>query len=157
MPHPFRVAPGQVIVYRYQVRAAASERVQVKRQRGDQSFAFAGRHLRDSAPVQNDTAEQLHVEVHHVPDHRLIAHREAVSPILEPARGVFHHRKCFRQNFIQLFPLLLQVRNLRDLFLPVRSFCPQLVVRQALELLVELVDPANSRHQTLELALIFRP
>ena len=107
--------------------------------------------------MQNDSAKQLHVEVHHVPDHRLIAHREAVSPILEPAGSVFYHRKCFWQDFIELFPLFLQVRNLRELFLPVRSFCPQLVVRQALELLVELVDPANSRHQTLELTLIFRP
>ena len=122
MPHPFRVAPGQVIVYRHEMRASASERVQVKRQRRDQGFTFAGRHLRDSAPVQNNTAEQLHVEVHHVPDHRLIAHREAVSPILEPARGVFHHRKCFRQDFIELCPLLLQVRNLRDLFLPAAVF-----------------------------------
>ncbi len=156
MSHPFRVAPGQVIVYRHEVRASASERVQVKRQRCDQSFTFAGRHFRDSTPVQNDTAEQLHVEVHHVPDHRLIAYREAVSPILEPTGSVFHHRKCFRQDFIELFPLLLQVRNLRELFLPVRSFCPQLVVRQALELLVELVDPVNSRHQPLKLALIFR-
>ena len=157
MSHPFRVAPGQVIVYRHEVRASASKRVQVKRQRRHQSLAFARCHLRDPAPVQNDSAEQLHVEMHHVPDHRLIAHRESVSPILEPARGVFHHRKCFRQNFIELFPLLLDIRKVRYLFFPRRSFCPQLIVGQALELLVQLVDPVHNRHQTPELALIFRP
>jgi hypothetical protein len=107
--------------------------------------------------MQNDSAKQLHVEVHHVPDHRLIAHRESLSPILEPARGVFHHSKCFRQDFIELFPLLLEIRKLRYLLFPRRCFCPQFIVGQVLELLVQLVGPAHNRHQTPELALVFRP
>ena len=35
-------------------------------QRGDQRFAFAGFHFRDFAFVQDDAADQLHVEMAHV-------------------------------------------------------------------------------------------
>ena len=156
LAHPFRVAPGQVIVHRHEMRAAAGERVQIKRQRRDQRLAFAGRHFRDPAAMQNDAADQLHIEVHHVPGHRLIADRECVLPFGQPARRVFHNRKRFRQNLIELFPLLLQVRDRRELGLPGRGFGAQIVVGERLELLVELVDPAHDRHQTLDLALIFR-
>src|SRR6266404_1720104 len=71
------------------MRAAPCERVQVKRQSGDQSFAFAGRHFCNAASVQNDPPEQLNIEVHHVPHHRLIAHCERVLPLFQPARCVF--------------------------------------------------------------------
>ena len=43
-----------------------SRRVEVRRQRGDERLAFAGDHLGDVAAVQDDAAEDLHVEVPHV-------------------------------------------------------------------------------------------
>ena len=43
-----------------------SQRVQVDGERGDQRLSFAGFHFRDLAAVQNDAADQLHVEVAHV-------------------------------------------------------------------------------------------
>ena len=64
--HPLRVAPGQVVVDGDDVDALALERVQVGGQRGDERLAFAGLHLRDPAAVQDDAADQLHVEVPHV-------------------------------------------------------------------------------------------
>ena len=94
------------------MRAATGERVEIERQRRDQRLAFAGGHFRDPAAVQHDSADQLHIEVHHVPGHRLIADREALLPLRQAARGVFHHRKCFRQNLVELRPLLLQIWNL---------------------------------------------
>ena len=67
VPHPLRVAAGEVRVDRDEVRALPGQRVQVQRQRRDERLAFAGRHLRDLAEVQLDAAHELHVVVHHVP------------------------------------------------------------------------------------------
>ena len=107
--------------------------------------------------MQHNSAEQLHVEVHHVPGHRLVADRKRVLWLFQPARCVFHYRERFRQNFIELLPLIFQLRNFRDLFLPGRGLGAQSIIGQALELLVELVDPAYNRRQAFELALILRP
>src|SRR5205823_11196481 len=87
------------------MRAASSQRVQIKRQSRDQSFALACRHLRDSAAMQNHSADQLHIKVHHVPCHRLIADRETMTSLFQTPRGVFHRSERFRQNLIQPSPL----------------------------------------------------
>ena len=128
LPHPFCVASRQIIVHRHQVRATASERVQVKRQSRNQSFAFAGRHFRDPATMQNDSAKELHVEVHHVPRHWLIAHREAILSIFQSARRVFYDCKRLRQNLIQLFPLVFQLGNFRQFCFPGCRFCAQILI-----------------------------
>ena len=46
--------------------ASPGERVQRRRKRRDQRFPFARLHLRDFAFVQDDAANELHVEVPHV-------------------------------------------------------------------------------------------
>ena len=79
LPHPFRIATGQIIVHRHEMRAASGQRVEIKRQGRDQSLAFARRHFGDAAAMQNHSADQLHIEVHHVPGHRLIADRETYA------------------------------------------------------------------------------
>ena len=107
--------------------------------------------------MQDNPAEQLHVEMHHVPLHRLIADRETMLSIFQTAGRIFHNRKRFRQNLVQPLPLVLEVGNLRQFFLPHRSFRAQCFVGQVLELLIELVDAMYNRHQALELTLIFRP
>ena len=61
--HPFRVAAGQVVVYRDEVRPFAGQCIQVERQRGDEGLAFAGHHLRDIAAMKYDAAQDLDVEV----------------------------------------------------------------------------------------------
>ncbi len=66
LPHPLGVALGQVVVDGDDVYALAGERVQINRQRGDQRFAFTGLHFGDLAAVQNDAADQLHIEMAHV-------------------------------------------------------------------------------------------
>ncbi len=64
--HPFRVAAGEVVVDRDDMDALALERVEVGRQRRDERLAFAGLHLGDLAAVEDDAADELHVEVPHV-------------------------------------------------------------------------------------------
>ena len=46
--------------------ALAFECVEISGERGDESLAFAGDHFGDIAAVQDDPAEDLHVEVPHV-------------------------------------------------------------------------------------------
>src|SRR5665213_3195890 len=45
--------------------AAACKRVQISGQRGDQRLSFAGLHLGDLALVQDDSTDQLHIEMAH--------------------------------------------------------------------------------------------
>ena len=42
------------------------QRIQVRRQRGHERFAFAGHHLGNIAVMQHDAAQDLHIEVPHV-------------------------------------------------------------------------------------------
>ena len=76
LPHPFRVAPGKVVVHRDDMDALALQRVEIDRQRRHQRRALAGAHFRDLAAVEHDAADHLHVEVAHphAPPARL-AHR----------------------------------------------------------------------------------
>ena len=63
--HPFHVAAGQVVVHRDDVNALAFERVEIRRQRGDERLAFAGDHFGDVAVVQDHAADHLHVVMPH--------------------------------------------------------------------------------------------
>ena len=63
LPHPFGVAPGEVVVDGDDVDALAGQRVEIDRKRRDQRLAFAGLHLGDVAFVQHHAADQLHVEM----------------------------------------------------------------------------------------------
>ena len=70
--HPLRVATSEVIVYGHQVNAAPGESIQVDRTSCDESFAFTGRHFSDLAFVQDDSADELNIEMNHVPDDLLV-------------------------------------------------------------------------------------
>src|SRR6267143_1328971 len=60
---PARVAAGQVVVDRDQVRALALQGVQIERQHRDQRLALTGLHLGNRSLVQHDAADVLDVEV----------------------------------------------------------------------------------------------
>ena len=64
--HPFRVAARQVIVDRNDMHAASRQRIQHGGKRRDERFAFARLHFGDFAFVQNDAADELHIEMTHV-------------------------------------------------------------------------------------------
>ena len=61
--HPLGVTFGEVVVDRHDVHAIASQRIEVRRQGGDQRLALTGAHLGDVAPVQCRPAHDLHVVV----------------------------------------------------------------------------------------------
>ena len=65
LAHPFAVALGQVIVDRNDVDALSFQCIQVYRRRSNQGFTFAGAHLGDVAPMEDNAADELHIEVPH--------------------------------------------------------------------------------------------
>src|ERR1044072_4780797 len=66
LAHPLGVTRSEIVVQGNDVNAAATrERIQVRRQSGDERLALAGAHLGDLALVENDAADPLHVEVTH--------------------------------------------------------------------------------------------
>ena len=82
LAHPFGITPGQVVVHRHHMDAAAGEGIEVRRQRRHQGLAFPGLHLGDLAVVQDHPAQQLHIEVAHA-EHALT--------------GLAHDRERLRQ------------------------------------------------------------
>ena len=65
-PHPLGVAPGQIIVDRDHMDPLPDETVEVDWQRCDQGFSFAGFHLSYFPLVEDDTTNELDVEMSHV-------------------------------------------------------------------------------------------
>ncbi len=84
VPHPLRVAAGEIGVDRDQVRAVARQGVEIKRKRRDERLSLAGRHFCDAPLVQLDATHQLHVVRHHVPLHLLAGNHHLGSD--QPAR-----------------------------------------------------------------------
>ena len=109
--HPLRVAAGQVVVDRDEVRAAAGQRVEIERQRGDERLALAGRHLGDPALVQHHAADELHVVRHHVPRQLVPGHRHRGAE--QPAARLAHGGVRLGQQLVQPGGQLLLVRPLQ--------------------------------------------
>ena len=87
--HPFGVSLGQVVVHRHHMHAFSGQRIQEDREGSDQGLTLAGRHLgnaatlllvRLQAAVQDDTADELHVVMDHVPGDFVAAGNPMVVP-----------------------------------------------------------------------------
>ena len=102
--HPLGVAAREVVVDCDQLGVLAAERVEVERKRRHERLALTGRHFRDAALVEGDAADQLHVEVHHVPGQFLVAHRDGAAD--EPAGGVLHRSEGLGQDLVEGLALL---------------------------------------------------
>src|SRR5947199_7437738 len=63
LPHPFGVAASEIIIHRYEMRAAPGESIQVQRPSSDQGFSFACPPFRNSSPLQNYAAQNFHVDI----------------------------------------------------------------------------------------------
>jgi hypothetical protein len=61
-----------------------------------------------------------------------------------------------RANLIELSPAFLGILDRRQLGLPLRGLGAKFVVRERLELFVQLVDTTDRRQHPLDLALILR-
>ena len=63
LPHPRRIAAGEIIIDCDHVRPFAGKRVQINRARCGKRLAFARFHLRDFSLVKGDTAKELDVKM----------------------------------------------------------------------------------------------
>src|SRR5262249_38618552 len=64
--HPLRVAASEVVVDGDNVDATSCERIQDGGKGGDERFAFARFHFRNFSVVENESADELDVEMAHV-------------------------------------------------------------------------------------------
>ena len=67
--HPIRVPLGEVVVDGDDMDAESGQGVEIDRQGGDEGLALTGLHFRDHAAVERDAADELDIEVDHLPDH----------------------------------------------------------------------------------------
>src|SRR5882724_7103925 len=56
--HPFTIPRREVIIDRHHMNPPASERIEINRQRGDESFSFARGHFGDATRVKGVTADE---------------------------------------------------------------------------------------------------
>jgi len=128
LPHPFRVALGQVVVDGHHVDAAGGQRVQIDRQRRHQGLALAGLHLGDIALMQHHAADELHVEM-------ALAER-ALGGLAHGGEG--RHQDIVERGALGHLPLQILGPG------------PQRLVGKLLELRLERVDLLHAREVTLD-------
>ena len=113
--------------------AFAFERIQVSRQGGHQRLAFTGSHFGDLAAVQDDAADQLHVEVAHVE---------------EAAAGFADYGEGFDEQVVK-------GRALGQLFLEFDGFGGQIDIGKLLDGGFQVVDSGDDRLNGLDFAFVF--
>ena len=129
--HPLGVSLCQVVVHCHHVHTEPCQSVQEHRKGRNQGLSFTSCHLGDLALVQNDTSDQLHIVMNHIPGNHIAASHPAVVPdcgiilyldiiepcgkilvkisgldpygliLLEPAGSGLHYGKSNRKHFIQ--------------------------------------------------------
>jgi len=129
LTHPLRVTAGEVVVHRDQVNTAATEGVQVGRQRRDECLSLTGLHFGDAAEVQRHAAHELDVEM-------TLADR---AP-----RTLAHDGKGLDEQVVQVLALL-------DSRLELDRLGGELLVAEALHVGLDAVDQRHDRREVLDL------
>ena len=140
-PHPFGVAPRQVIVDGDDVHAAPGQRIEDRGKRRDEGLALAGLHLGDLALVQHHAADELDVEM-------ALAERALA--------GLAHRGEDRRQQVLHRLVLAFAILDRGQRRLPFGDLRAQLVVGELLELRLQPVDLVDVRPQTFNFAVVLR-
>ena len=153
LAHPLRIALGEVVVDCDNMDAASREGIQVNGQRADERFALAGGHFGNAAAVQHHAADQLHIEMNHVPGEGISAHYEFAST--ESAGAVFYHSEGLGKYCIQLGRQFVGIGNFREPLLPLMRLRPERLIRQGLEACLDFIDLFDDWRHVAQLALVF--
>ncbi len=153
LAHPLRIALREVVVHCNNMDATSREGVQVNGQRANERLTLAGGHFGNAAAMQHHAADELHIEMNHVPGEGISAHHEFASA--EAAGAVFHHRECLGKYRIQLGSEFVGIGNFRQPLLPLMRLRPERLIRQGLEACLDFIDLFDDRHHVAQLALIF--
>ncbi len=78
--HPLGVSLCQIVVNRNHVHTESGKCVQEHWKGRNQGLSFTSCHLGDLALVQNDTSDQLHIVMNHIPGNHISAGHPAVVP-----------------------------------------------------------------------------
>jgi hypothetical protein len=117
------------------VNTQPGEGVEISGERGDQGFSLARLHFGDFPLMEDDTADQLDVEMPHAG---------------RSARGFPHDRECFGQQIIRR-------GSLSELFLEFRGFSAQGGVGERLDPRFEAVDEADEGGEFFQIPFALRP
>ena len=129
------------------------EGVQVNRERRDEGLAFASRHFRNAASVQNDAADQLYIKMNHVPEQRLVANHDLLAA--QPPGRIFYDSKGLGQDRIELGSQQIPVFNLGQPFFPAGGHGAEIGGGARLQPGFNLVDFTHNRLQPAYLTLVF--
>ena len=80
--------------------------------------------------------------------------RTMISCAAQPAAGVFHHRECLRQDFVQPAGELFVVLDFGKLLFPGSGFCAQFVVGELLQLGLGVIDFLDERPELFHFAVV---
>src|SRR5215468_628140 len=127
--------------------AFARESIEINRKSCDEGFTFAGLHLGDFALMENNSADELNVEMAHVQH--------------TPARFT-GNSECLRQDLIQdllagfnaLRVVLNAFETLADTGAELLGFGTKLLVRELLHLRFERVNLVDERTNPFEFAFV---
>ncbi len=131
--------------------AFAGERVQVGGERGDERFSFARLHFRDFALMQDDAADELHVEVAHADG--------AAARFAHQGEGGNERRLERVLQFLLVVGIVAFEAFEAGLHFGAQrnGALADLGVGELLHLRLELVDLDDIRRDFLDVALVLRP
>jgi hypothetical protein len=99
--------------------------------------------------VERDAADELHVEVHHVPGELVVADDDGAAN--HPAGGILHRGERLRQDLLEGGAFVLGGGHPGAEFV---GLGPQLLVGQRLVGLLQFVDPRDGGARLLEELLV---
>ena len=134
LAHPLAVALGEVVVDGDDVDALARNRVEVRRQDGDEGLALAGLHLGDAALVEDDAAYELDAEGLHAQD--------APGRLAHGGEGLGHQLVQALARGVALFELL--------------RLGLELLVREGAHLRLKGLNPVDNRVYAFKLVVAVR-
>ncbi len=151
LAHPLGVALGEVVVDGDDVDAAASEGVEIAGQGGHEGLAFAGLHLGNLAGMEDDAADELHVEVTHL--------HGAFAGFADDGEGLGHdgvEGGLFGGDaLVCIFRSVLDTFNgVGDTLAELDGLGAELVVGERLNRGLERVNLRDNRHETLDGAFV---
>jgi len=102
--------------------------------------------------VQNDPTDELNIEMNHVPDDLLITDED--SFVTEPACRVLDEGKCLGQNGMQTTREFVGIVDVGKILFPLRRLLAELIFRECLKLLFQLIDLFDERANSFDLPLV---
>ena len=154
LAHALGIAAREVVVHRHDMDAASGEGIKVDGEGRHEGLSLTGRHLGDASLVEHHAADELDVEVDHVPGVLVVADRELHAD--HAAGGALHDGEGLGEDLVEALLEKVGILNLGELGLPGGGLLTEGLVGERLEGLLDLVDLGDKREHPAHLALVLR-